>query len=662
MFKFLPTYPGLLIALILAYGMAHSQPCPEESTFGSETAPNYFEIQSQGKTIKINVDEIQVFPGGKERIYILLPDILTENNTPIIRWNELVLKKPLNSDVNWRGDIDKVSFYPTPCFPEFKSPVFSGGQASNDFKYEVKESKISIEGSITFTLEEITFALHLDIHDKEIPKPMINDLDGAIYLEKNGPMDKLTITTGEMLYHPQNKTLKVSGSAEGGEVNQVIDFMITGFDGSEGVFPVNGGNANEDAYHLYQITGGIEEGLRIKKYALPQNPTSALSFFDTLPFDLNVANLNELVLLGEYHGNTVLVDPKPAPVILPYSNNAFEGNPPTLEQLKLIEKNPDIEFTEWENEFLVNYENLPVWGIDYEGNLTGDNQYSLLVKNISLNQGQDANGASMANRLTYTQVDAINNGFLGIFEKFDKDKDTLKLKTSIIELFEENQLPVNASLEDDFESFLVTTVSEFREAEKYALNPNSKVPANDINASKLLPAELWIDPSTGKPLKRTFNYSGTSIEIEYGDQEIEIEAENEAQGNQKLTVASTGDIFDLQQFYAILSHMPMEEGTHRDLTFFDLRPIPKITYINGKRFERIFLEPNYVHAEVKVIEKEPFNGEDTYKVEVKFNGLNNPLFAESLEENKLGAYRLSASYPHKIYSAYFEEGLSLLPK
>jgi hypothetical protein len=662
MCKTLPTYPGLLMVLVFVYGMAFSQPCPERNTFGSETAPNYFEIQSQGKTINIYTDEIQVFPGGKERIYILLPDILTENNTPIIRWNELVLKKPLNSDVNWSGDIDKVSFYPTPCFPNFETPVFSGGQASNDFKYVVNGSRISIEGSITFTLEDKIVALHLGIQDKEIPKPMINDLDGEIYLEKNGPMNKLTITTGEMLYHPQNKTLKVSGSAEGGEINQVIDFMISGFEGNEGVFPVNGGNTNEDAYHLYQITGGIKEGLRIKKYALPPNPTSALSFFDTLPFDLNVSNLNELVLLGEYHGNTILVDPKPAPIVLPFSNNAFEGKPPTFEQLKLIKKNPTVELEEWENEFVVNYENLPVWGIDFEGNLIGENQYSLLVKNISLSPGQGANGTSMANRLTYTQVDAINNGFLGIFEQFDKNKDTLQLKTGILALLEENQLPVNASLEDDFESFLVTTVSEFREAEKYALDPNSKVPTNDINASKLLPAELRIDPSTGRPLKRTFNYSGTSIAIDYGDQEIEISAENESQGHQKLTLASTGDLFDLQQFYAVLSHMPMEEGTYEDLTFFDLRPITKITYINGKRFERIFLEPNYVHAAVRVIERESFDGEDIFKVEVKFNGLNNPLFAESLEDNKLGAYRLSASYPHKIYGAYFEEGLTLLPK
>ncbi|MEX2567927.1 MAG: hypothetical protein WD431_18410 [Cyclobacteriaceae bacterium] len=653
-------YHVLLAFFFSLSNWIYSQPCPKSGVFGPKQAPNYIQIKSENNTVKLYLEEVKVFPGGKERIYILLPDILAENNTPIIRWNELVLKKPLNSKENWRGDIDKAGFFPTPCFPDLKPSIFTGGKANDALRYEVNGQKVTLEGKISFHSENGTLmTLNLQVENQEIPKPLINDLDGAVYIEKTGPMEKLEIQTGELLYEPILKTLKVSGTAEGGELNQIIDFSISDFEGTEGLFPVNEGNANEDAFHLYQVKGNVEQGLEIKKYALPYEPSSVMSFFEKLPFNLDNTNFDKLILLGEYYGKTVLVDPKPKPLAIGLYNHAFEGKSPTMNQLNKMQKNPSIEFLTWQNKYVIQYENLPIWGMSYTGKNENDSLYTLLVENITLGEG--AEGQNIKKRLTYTQVDAINNGFLKIFEQFDQDSDTLRLKQDIMELLKENNMEVNASLEDDFESFLVTTVSEFREAEKYALNEDSQLPINMINSSRLLPSKIHIDPNSGRPIERNFDYSGTSISIHYNKDIIRLEAENSLQGKQTKEIPSVPEVFDVQQFYAVLSHLPLRENFRKNLTFFDLRPVPKITYINGKRLERLYLESNFIHVEIKVIEKTTIDGQDIFRVEALFNGLKNPLFAESLEEDRTGEYILGGSFPYEILNGTFDEGLTLKP-
>ncbi|MEX2512295.1 MAG: hypothetical protein WD398_05270 [Cyclobacteriaceae bacterium] len=658
--KNLLPYHILLPFLFSILNWSYSQPCPKSGVFGPEQASNYIEITSENHTVKLFLEEVKVFPGGKERIYILLPDILTENNTPIIRWNELVLKKALNSKDNWRGDIDKVGFFPTSCFPDLNPSLFIGGEANDALRYEVNGEQVTLEGKIYFTSGNGTLmTLNLKVENQEIPKPLINDLDGAVYIEKTRPMQKLEIKSGELLYDPNLKTLRVSGTAEGGEINQVINFSITDFEGSEGLFPVNEGNANEDAFYLYQVKGNIAQGLEIRKYALPYASSPVMSYFETLPFNLENTDFDQMILLGEYHGKTVLVDPKPKPLTIGLYNHAFEGKSPTLDQLKKMNRNPSIEFFNWQNKYVIQYENLPIWGVNYSGNRANDSLYTLLVENITLSEeAQRQNGGQ---RLTYTQVDAINNGFLNIFEQFDQDSDTIQLKQDILELFKENNMEVNATLEDDFESFLVTTVSEFREAEKYALNEDSQQPANRINSSQLLPSKIHIHPHSGRPIERKFTYSDTDITIQYEDDIIRLEAENTTQGKQTKEIPSIPDVFDIQQFYAVLSHLPLQEDYQENLSFFDLRPVPKITYINGNRLERLYLESNFIHVEIKVKEKTAIDGQEIFQVEALFNGLKNPLFAESLEEDRTGEYFLGGSIPFKILHGTFDEGLSFQP-
>lgn len=78
--------------LIFTYPI-YAEPCPDLTLGPSATNLSYLEIISPTGTQEIALPEIMVFPEGKERIYCLLPDLLTTQKSPIIQWNELVLKK-----------------------------------------------------------------------------------------------------------------------------------------------------------------------------------------------------------------------------------------------------------------------------------------------------------------------------------------------------------------------------------------------------------------------------------------------------------------------------------------------------------------------------------------------------------------------------------------
>jgi hypothetical protein len=257
------------------------------------------------------------------------------------------------------------------------------------------------------------------------------------------------------------------------------------------------------------------------------------------------------------------------------------------------------------------------------------------------------------------QVTTMNEGFSSIFEAFDDNSDTLSLKKSILLLFSKNILPTSASINDDFEDFLVTTVTEFREAEKQALE-NSSTMAGPIsfNANEKLSYALYLDEKARFPKERTFEINETNIQIYYGDT-ITIEAENAVQGKQSLYIPGDPEIFDIYQFYGVLKQLPLAPGFKTNLGFFDVQVQPQQLQTGSQTISRQLLTPYFIHVSLSVEEEVIIENQSAYKVSVKFQGLNNSLFVESYQNEGLGIYYLSKSSPHQLIQATFDEGIIL---
>ncbi|WP_439482523.1 hypothetical protein [Cyclobacterium plantarum] len=652
--KYALTLTLTLVFHLMVYAAGNTQPCPE-SFITSGMPANYVEIISPEKTVQIPLNHVRVFPGGKERIYILLPDILTSLSTPIIRWNELVLKKPLNSDENWAGTIDRKSFYPTPCIPLLKDGNFSSAESNEGFTYETTNNKVSVKGNISFAQTSgIQLVIHLNIDQQDIPMPLINDLDGEIFT-RNGA---IPISSGEISYIPSSEVLKGSGLAEGTAMNQSFEFLIPDYRGEPGIFAVNEGDNRQDVFYIYKIEGKPEETLTISKYALKPENLVTKSFFKINPFDMDLLNPDELIPVANYHSQSILIDPKPSPTFLPLTNNAFEGNSPTFVQLKNLTLPVKLGQVPWEKNFTFSFENLPIWNIDFQEESDSDGLKKIAVRYKP--PGNLDEQPALAERLTYKQVEQINAGFMEIFKSFDETSDTVKLKTGILQLFENNNLKTEAKISDNFEPFLVTTISGFREAEKYALSSGSGDfnPSMNTEGLELLPVELILKNENGFPESRSFDFHNTAISVTYEGDSIAITASNETQGLQKLMVPNSG-LFDIYQFYGILSQLPLEDGYKTDLAFFDVSPKMVLNIGQDSNRERLLIRPVYIHASVEVQESLTYQGQAAYKLKVQFNGLNNPLFAESYEENFTGTYFVSQTSPHQVIRASFEEGLVL---
>lgn len=137
------------------------------------------------------------FPWGKRTHLLPFTWPFDYSKNPIIEWNELVLKKGLNSNEQWQGGVDRATFHPTPCFPQLKTAHFTKGISSEDFNYTVQGNKVTLQGSISFAaLEGISIQLHLNIIEQIIPIPKINNLQGKLY----GPSGELEVISGEVSF------------------------------------------------------------------------------------------------------------------------------------------------------------------------------------------------------------------------------------------------------------------------------------------------------------------------------------------------------------------------------------------------------------------------------------------------------------------------------
>ncbi|MDN3690335.1 hypothetical protein [Cyclobacterium jeungdonense] len=633
---------------------AKAQPCPE-NLMARDSASNYLEILSPNSDpISIPLPEVQVFPGGKERIYILLPDILTELSTPVIRWNELVLKKPLNSDENWKGSLDRALFYPTHCLPDLDESHFSEANSQEGFFYETENNRVTVQGTVSFAeVDGKQMKLHFNVTDREVPRPLINDLDGKIYSRGSS----LTISSGEISYIPTDRLLTGSGFAEGDNLDQRFDFQINEFQGEPGIYVVDEGPDYLDTYFIYKIDGNPETEIFIKKFAINSSVMASNSFFEPVPFQVNSQDLEQLPLLAEMHSSSLLIDPKPVSIELPLVNQAFEGNSPNIQQIRSFTNPPVLNPDSWVNDYTVFFENLPVWNLKWVEEDSAD-----VVKTISLqNRLPETNTdePGIEQRLSYQQVEKMNEGFMEIFKNFDDSADTTQLKTSILSLFETNDLTTSAGMNDSFEEFLVTTISAFREAEKHALYTGSAaaLPALDANALELAPVELQVNTETGLPVSRSFTFKETNIQITYEKDSISLLAVNKNQGQQSIKIPNAG-LLDIYQLFGVLSQLPLAEDSQFNLGFFDLMPVEKRT-VEEPNQQRLLLLPKYIHASVEVVEKLTYQGTAAIKLAIQFNGLRNPLFPESYEPDFSGTYYVSQSFPHQLIKATFNQGLTL---
>ncbi len=645
----------LFLGSVLFFSQLHAQPCPEVMLQPTE-ASNYLEIRaSDSENIRIPIPEVRVFPGGKERIYLLLPDIVTSLATPIIQWNELVLKKPLNSTANWQGSLDRAAFFDTSCLPRLEAGNFGDARSEDNFLYVTENNRVTVKGTVSFAeMDGRQLLLHLDVAGQEIPSPLINDLDGELYVKN----DSLTITSGEISYFPNEFRLVGAGFAEGKSLNQRFEFEVSGYTGLPGVFVVNEGTEGQDAFFIYRIAGEPDKEITVKKYAPGAGMLASDSFFEPIPIQIDALDFDELALLGTYHSTAVLIDPKPVAIELPLQNQAFKGISPDIRQVKSFSEPLLLSPETWENDVTLFVENLPVWNLQWN-ELTDPEEG---IKKITLQrrtEEENREEPEIRQRLSYQQVERINEGFMEIFETFDETKDTLSLKTSILALFDENKLATTATEADSFEDFLVTTVSAFREAEKYALYTSSgeSVPALDANAIALLPVALQVDQETGLPLSRSFSYKTTRIQIDYESDSILLTLTNERQGTQRLTVPNAA-LLDIYQFFGILTQLPLASKYQANLGFFDLMPVEK-SHFGVPGSERVLATPTYVHTRIRVVDELTYQGTPAFKLDVQFNGLSNPFFAESYEEDFTGTYYVTQSFPHTIIKATFNQGLTL---
>lgn len=643
-----------LFGTAMVFYQAKAQPCPE-NLMATNVASNYLEILSpDSDPISIPLPEVQVFPGGKERIYILLPDVLTELSTPVIRWNELVLKKPLNSDENWQGSLDRASFYPTHCLPELEQSHFSEANSQEGFFYETENNRVTVQGTVSFAkVGGKQIKLHFNVTDRDVPKPLINDLDGKIYSGGHS----LTVSSGEISYTPTDKLLTGAGFAEGDTLNQRFDFKINGYQGDPGIFVVDEGPDYLDSYFIYKVDGNPKTEIVIKKYAINPSVMELRSFFESIPFQVNPRDLEQLPLLAEFHSSSLLIDPKPASIELPLVNQAFEGNSPDIQQIRSFTNPMVLNPDSWENDYTVFFENLPVWTLKWIEQDSTDSIKTITLQNRLPETDTDEPGIEQ--RLSYQQVEKMNEGFMEIFKNFDDSADTTQLKTSILNLFETNDLTTSAQINDSFEEFLVTTISAFREAEKHALYTGSAaaIPALDANALELVPVELQVNTETGLPVSRSFTFKETNVQLTYEKDSIYLLAVNKNQGQQSIKLPNAG-LLDIYQFFGSLSQLPLAEGSQVNLGFFDLAPIEKRS-VEEPNQHRLLLLPKYIHASVTVVEELTYQGTAAIKLAIQFNGLRNPLFPESYEPDFSGTYYVSQSFPHQLIKATFNQGLTL---
>lgn len=630
-----------------------SQPCPELKRDASSINQSYLEITSPDGNQMIALPQIMVFPEGKERIYCLLPDLLTSHKTPIIQWNELVLKKGLNSTALWHGDIDRADFYPTPCLPILKPANFKNASSSDDFVYETNGNNVTLQGTLSFAdIEGNRLQLHLNITDQTIPKPQINNLTGKLY----SPSGEMEIVSGEIRFEKNKEVLRGSGLASSAIGNQGFEFTIPNYTGQQGVYLANEGDDKFPAYAVYRLIGNPNEGMEIAKYELQSSYINFSSFFDKFPLNKDSLDFNKLLLRIDMSSNSIAVDPKPEPVQVPLFNTAYHEVQPEITLLQETIDNEVAVPQNWQEDLKIKLNSFPIWEYKVKETESDDKEKTLIITN-EIAPGNEArkNNAS----LNMDQVKTINNGFADIFQSFDENSDTLRLKESILSLFSENNLATTASAKDSFEDFLVTTVTEFRNQESIAMenheNSIGNLASSSVENSTYM---LWLDKNGRFPTKRHFEFNDTEIQIHYGDT-ITLIASNPIQGAQKHHLAGNPGLYDILQFYGVLKALPLAPGFETNLGFFDLSVHTQTLSTNNQPKARNLIVPEYIHAAIKVEEEVAIDNQEIFKIYVKFQGLNNNLFVESLQSENSGIYYLSKSRPHKIIKAIYDEGIIL---
>ena len=310
----------------------------------------------------------------------------------------------------------------------------------------------------------------------------------------------------------------------------------------------------------------------------------------------------------------------------------------------------------WKEDLTITLRSYPIWKFQVEESIEESKPKKLVIKNVISEAHEASNNDPSINM---DQVNAINEGFTEIFQSFDEDSDTLQLKKTILLLFSENNLPTIASINDDFETFLTTTVTEFREQTKMALNKDQNPNADlSYNGNEKLSVELTLDQQARFPLVRQYETKDTKIEIHYADT-ISIIANNPIQGEQILKLPGNPGLYDIYQFYGVLKQLPLSVGFETNLGFFDLSVQTQVLTTKTKQIERQLIIPDYIHASIMVDEELSIKDEPVYKINVKFHGLKNSLFVESYQSELSGIYYLTKSPPHQLIKAIFEGGIVL---
>lgn len=641
------------ISLLQITNHSHAQSCPDLKLDGKSANLSYLEIQSEGKSHRIPLPDIMVFPEGKERIYCLLPDILTLHNTPIIEWNELVLKKGLNTTDKWQGSIDRAKFHPTPCLPELAPTNFTNALSATDFYYVSLANMVSIKGNISFAnINGNQITLHLNIVDQAIPKPRINNLSGKIVT----PTGEMEVISGEIGFDKNKEILRGSGIASSDLGNQGFEFSIPRYSGDPGTYVANEGDEKHPLFAVYKVMGNPSTGLEIHKYELPSANINFKSFYDKLPFNLDSLALNILNLKSKLSSSFIAIDPKPTPVVVPLFNTAFNERRLGMETLQKVIDNQVNAPPSWKEDLTITLRSYPIWKFQVEESIEESKPKKLVIKNVISEAHEASNNDPSINM---DQVNVINEGFTEIFQSFDEDSDTLQLKKTILLLFSENNLPTIASVNDDFETFLTTTVTEFREQTKMALNKDQNTNADlSYNGNEKLSIVLTLDQQARFPLVRQYETKDTKIEIHYADT-ISIIANNPIQGEQILKLPGNPGLYDIYQFYGVLKQLPLSVGFETNLGFFDLSVQTQVLTTKTKQIERQLIIPEYIHASIMVDEELSIKDEPVYKINVKFHGLKNSLFVESYQSELSGIYYLTKSPPHQLIKAIFEGGIVL---
>ncbi|WP_040414295.1 hypothetical protein, partial [Cyclobacterium qasimii] len=356
-------------------------------------------------------------------------------------------------------------------------------------------------------------------------------------------------------------------------------------------------------------------------------------------------------LKSSLSSNSIAIDPKPMPVIVGMHNSALNGM-----NLGIGTSNSVESPSTWKENLTVKFRSDPIWKFQIEEIIEESKPKKLVIRNVI---SAEPVGKEDDPTLSMDQVNAINGGFTEIFKSFDEDSDTIQLKKAVLQLFMENKLQTTAAENDDFEAFLITTVTEFREQEKEAMeNTHSTTDAKKFNRMEKSSYELLLDEKALFPLLRQYKINNTNIQIHYGDT-ITLIANNPLQGEQQLSIPANPGLYDIYQFYGVLKQLPFSLGFETNLGFFDLSVQNQIITTKTEQTERQLIIPDYIHASIKVTEEVIIENQPAYKINVKFQGLKNSLFIESYHVENAGIYYLSKSQPHQLLKATFEEGIVL---